>query len=337
MTEIPPLNIFIPDVTGREYPKKTFTSSLSPGAVVEALVTREAGEGGYYLKVKGQEFLVKTSLPLDVGITLKVKVEALSPVVVFHLLGESKRTSIPFPNLSYRLSELFLRGREILFPFLASGKPGEGIIKKIVTLLEELTFGPESRKNPFFLKEFLSKLGVFLENELARYGGKELIAERDSLKGLLLQLAVSAQEDKVLATFIRESLEIIENIQLLNLFAAERGYLIIPLPLFLGPAIKEGEVFVKKGEKGLFHVVLFLPMDALGGVTVDVTLKGERISCHFYLEREDAATLIGTYLDGLKEAISRCGYKWDRLSLSVTPKMVYRQLWQTESMVNVLV
>ncbi len=328
------------------------TLPVSVGELLEVTVGEKVGPSRYLLSWKGFQFAAATDISLHSGEKLTVRLEQLHPGIVLRLGGQENPAALFADYLrDYRanpqaLAEIFQRGQDVFGQQATDdllSETGQQALANVKKLMEALLCSPESLKNPFFLKEYISKLGLLLERQwqaAVTQGKSAGPLPGDTLKGALLKLAaelqgilkgsVASEPDKFaqlsnLAKLTEEMVKAIETQQVVNVQVQENiNKYLLQLPLFFHDGIKKGEIFIEgekdqkaeKEGKNKFHVVMFLNMDRLGDIMVDASLAGNRIGCAFKFADPEARVFFSSFLEGLGDALRRAGYDCHYLTCS---------------------
>jgi hypothetical protein len=327
--------------------------SFSAGDVFEAAVVEKAGRTEFLLTIKDASFLADSDLPLKVGEKLLVRVEQLKPQIVLRVVDQEEPLSPSINSYLklYRanpdvLMDIFKKGNEIFNKELSGGLLPESIkakIDNILRIIDTLVFSQGTSKNALFIKDYVYNLGILLECDLLKTlqgrgeQGKEQL--REGLKGVLLRLSeelnfllknseLAGNQEEIrkltqLAKFAETSVKAIEIKQLINIFYQENegGYM-LQVPLLFPDGIRTGEIFIESREKGsgsanknnVFHVAMFLSMDALGDMMIEATLTGVRINCVFKFEDGSAKDFFSSFLEGLSGTLCSLGYECEYMT-----------------------
>jgi hypothetical protein len=211
-------------------------------------------------------------------------------------------------------------------------------VDKLIKLFDNIIFSPRTKNNPLFLKEFVSKFGLLLENSL-----RQLLAEAnkgriekplaDNLKALLIKLSaavgdvlrenpkmdieMTAKLTNILA-FTDEALKAIEVKQSLNsVFQDSDNGLVLQVPVALADGFRLAYIFITPEEnngqgKEKFlscTVTIFLDLDILGKIAVNACVRDGGLNCVIKCEREQVKDLINDNIDELKQSLSGTGYR----------------------------
>jgi hypothetical protein len=320
------------------------------GEVLWVNVIEKIAADQYLMSAKGSALRAASSVLLNPGDKIRVRVQSVLPQIVFNLLDalpQEVSAKINAQLIQWRAnpdSFAQLLGRLSEFSALLKATDLPGFLPKeadaLLSIFTSIIFSPRTRNNQLFVKDFLSRFGLFLESDLAREAaftdGKGAgVFMKDNLKAYLLKLAASLHEEAqgeegragaarlaALASFTSEALSIIETRQALNtVFQSNESGLYLQVPLALGQAYGQADIFIKPDDHGAdgknkfssCRFVIFLDMDILGRIAVDALLREGRIKCVIRCENTNTVRLIGTKLDKLKEALIGTGYNVDLL------------------------
>ena len=338
----------------------------------------KAGPARFLLTIKNQSFLADSDLFLKAGDKLLVRVEQLQPQIVLRvvnrdgapssLMNDYMRLYMEKPEA---LMDIFRRGGEVFNQNLPSGllpESAKDSIGSILRTIDSLIFSQRTVQNPFFIKDYAANLGFLLE-----YGLLRMLQERrergrrqaqEGLKGAFLKLSEElqslikdgrsigqedAQKLTQLLKFAESSVKAIETGQIINIISQENdGRYVLQIPLLFPDGIRTGEIFIETGEKGKggereknrYRVAIFLSMDALGDMMVDVTMTGVKIGCLFKFEDREAQDFFASLLPGLENALSLLGYDGEYLtcitdkSLSKAREECRNELLHNQDVIN---
>ena len=353
---------------------------LSVGQVVEAIVAEKAGPSRFVLATKDNSFLANSDLPLNKGEKLMVRVEQLSPQIVLRAINRQEASSLIVAEYTstYRsnpdaLKDMFTIGKDILnqksLIDLLPEKTKESI-RNIIKIMDASVFSTATMKNPLFVKEYVSNLGLLLE-----YSLRKMIQEKgengnpkpvETLKGLLMKLSEelkpqlmaeniagkeNAQKVAQLAKFTETAIKTIESQQVINVsYKTNDSSYVLQIPILFPEGIKTGELFIeteKEGEGGSagkkYRVVMFLSMDALGEMMVDASLTGNKLGCVFKFDDPEAKAFFSAFVGDLEKAVNLLGYECNSMkcmsleALTETKEYYHRELFSDRDAVNVFV
>jgi hypothetical protein len=245
------------------------------------------------------------------------------------------------------MAELFQAGTPLLtseaLKTLAGGLSHERT-QALGHLFRTLIFSPETMGNPLFIRDFVNRSGLLLERNLGRMiqeGIPEKItglAGGDNLKSELSKLAVEIREGLAakpdmpaeersqlqrLADYADRSVHTLETQQILNVLSRDQdNRYMIQIPFAFPQSLAMQDIFIEFGgnrkgdrEEGApFRVVLFLNLDALGEMMVDVGIRGEELTAELSCQSFDTLSRVGAQLDDLKANLTSMGFKVLRMT-----------------------
>lgn len=190
-------------------------------------------------------------------------------------------------------AEKLLHDLERLFLHKGSGK--EGIQKELSGILYSLLkdrflMKPEEVSNPDYVKEFY----------------KSLLGKMDQLDHLLKS---SGRSETALAKNVTA---VKDNIQFMN--QINEMYHYVQLPLKMNQEAASGDLYVYKrkhartGDDGALTALLHLSMPHLGNMDVFLSLKEERLSTRFCMEKEELIDFMEAHMHTLNERLAKKGY-----------------------------
>ncbi|MCG6533828.1 MAG: hypothetical protein L7F78_03870, partial [Syntrophales bacterium LBB04] len=268
------------------------------------------------------------------------------------------------------LTDIFKTGKEVLDQkSIISLLPEttKASIRNVLKIMDNLILSPSSMKNPLFLKDYTSNLGLLLESGLMKILQEKRETKNslpaENLKGALIKLSEELQdlmkksgslapEDLQKLTqlhkFTEASVKAIETQQMVNIIYQESdGKYVLQIPLLFPEGIKKGEIFIemenskgKEGGKNPRHVVMFLSMDALGDIMVDTSIMGKKLGCLFKFDTPEAQAYFSSFLDGLRAALGSLGYDCEYMkcmsdeNLATQSEEYRRELFDDRDAVN---
>jgi len=380
MNYIPTISALSPEKPSGVGKSVSTVLPLSVGQIVEAIVAEKAGPSRFVLTTKDNSFLANSDLPLSKGEKLMVRVEQLTPQIVLRAINRQEASSLIVTEYTstYRsnpdaLKDMFTIGKDILnqksLMDLLPEKAKESI-RSIIKIMDASVFSTATMKNPLFVKDYVSNLGLLLESNL-----RKMIQEKgensnpksvETLKGLLMKLSEelkpqliaeniagkeNAQKVAQLAKFTETAIKTIESQQMINVsYKVNDANYVLQIPIFFPEGIKTGELFVeaeKEGEGGSagkkYRVVMFLRMDALGEIMVDASLAGNKLGCVFKFDDPEAKEFFSAFVGDLEKAVSLLGYECNSIkcisleALKETRECYRRELFSDRDAVNVFV
>lgn len=232
--------------------------------------------------------------------------------------------------------EIFHAGLQPLDRFV-----DEKDIDSLLKILHSLIYSEKSLTNPLFLKEFISNIGYMMEKDLkkalerSQEKGDRLPCESNrNFKSLLIKLsfrlhqmideAASSDLDpilldswKSLSHYVDDSLNTISNQQMINVIGQEENRIYyFQFPFKFGDDLRKADLFIKlDGEKGKkngknekYEFVLFLNIDPLGDLMVDVKCHQKKIWGLFKCERAESRDFLSAFLETLNGRLIDAGY-----------------------------
>lgn len=329
---------------------------LAVGEVVPALIMESRGGQQAVLLVKGSLVTAQSDLPLKRGERRMLVVEKLTPQVVFKVLSgnglstshvnDALRHVRMHPQSIFQMfseAHALLRERELS---VLTDLLGKNDAEKLISLIRSLVYSGNSRGEPYFLKDYLERIGFLMEHELAgavakRFGkaGKAQSAA-ETLKALLMSMGeklrtAEAGQSRVslgrrIGGFINDSLKAIETHQVLNsmLQECERAY-VFQVPLHCAAQIRMAEICItlrdESGEghdeeRGVTSVQVFLDLDSLGPLLVKTSIAAvtRSLECRIICDSDEASQCISPFLHELDEGLtSATGCRVKELTCSV--------------------
>jgi hypothetical protein len=318
------------------------------GEIIPTTVLEKSAGNKYTLAVKNMQIPATSNIPLNVGDKLLVKVNSLQPQIVFNVVENINQNGSVIINenlLQWRANpEALLQTINKLAGFAKLVQTGElpsaisrSDAEKLIKLFDNIIFSPHTKNNPLFLKDFISKTGLLLENSLrqlvagASKGRMEKPLE-DNLKVLLLKLSSSVSEvlknnsrldvevidrlTKILA-FTDEALKTIEVKQVLNsVFQDSDNGLVLQVPVALADGFRLVDIVITPEEKdgqgkskfSSCSVAVFLDLDILGQIAVIASFREGGVSCVIKCESAEVKDMITNNLDELKHSLAGIGY-----------------------------
>lgn len=163
---------------------KELSALFTKGEVLNAVVDEKLPGQKVVLALKEQRIVADSEIPLREGERIAVKVDQLQPKVVLRILTQEQTETGPLKEtlplkeqlLLYRsnpsaLKEVIAEANEVLTPQLQDELSQKGIktdLKMLLRRFEELVFTKANTTEPDFVKDFVAKLGLTLENNLVK-------------------------------------------------------------------------------------------------------------------------------------------------------------------------
>ena len=160
---------------------------LALGEILSAKVLQKLADNKYILSLKDLRLVATSEIPLKAGEILTAKINSLYPQIILNLINEENQAAQTRVNekvgqwlanpesllgVINKASEFTKLLQMVNLPPILSRND----IVKLVKLLDNIIFSSTNKNSKLFLKEFVSKTGLTLENTL-----KQLAEE--SLKG----------------------------------------------------------------------------------------------------------------------------------------------------------
>lgn len=328
-------------------------SNFLPGETVMVSVIDKLSPNQYRVLLKNVSLTATSDIPLNVGEKLQVKVQSMQPQIILSIGDAQKQSTGMKINeglIQWRMNpdalmQLFSKVGEVSvalqsgdLPLNMSAKEMDGLVK----LFRDVVFSAQTKTNPLFVKNFVTKLGLLLENDLskmarpsAKDGNAPLIV--DNLKASLLKLSAELTEAlrngpkfdaemtaklTNLASFTEKALQTIEARQAVNVvYQQNESGLYLQIPLDMGGALRQADVFITPDDKNAAgskkysscSIMIFLDLDHLGEISIDASLHEGRIRCVIQCESEEVKQLVDASADQLKAALGSVGYGVDQI------------------------
>ncbi|MBN1547902.1 MAG: flagellar hook-length control protein FliK [Syntrophaceae bacterium] len=253
------------------------------------------------------------------------------------------------------LTELFQAGGPLLDPETLKTISSTQLREQSQTLAKmfrTLIFSKETIGNPFFIKDFVNRSGLALEHTLAKMVQENIsLKVRDpvdagNLKSGLLKLGAEIREwlaakpdipqEEVakllrLAEFSERSVHTLETQQALNVLSRDQdNRFMIQIPFAFPHSMTMQDIFIEfdgnrqtdREEGAPFRVVLFLNLDRLGEMMVDVGIRGEDLTADLSCQKVDTMSLVTARLDALKENLASLGFRVVRMTCELRDDIV---------------
>lgn len=318
------------------------------GEILEATVLEKLAGNKYMLAWKNQQTSATSSVPLNAGEKLLVKVDSIQPQLVLNIIGnENQKSNVQINDklLQWRVNPESLL--HVIDKFTGLTKLFQSVdlppaisksdIEKLIKLFDNIIFSSRTKNNPLFLKEFVSQIGLIPEKTLKQLAantveGRVEKPQEDNLKALLLKISSSVNEiiregsepdaeimTKLvnIASFTEDALNAIEVKQAVNSVLQENDNgLMLQIPLALTGGFSLADIFISSEEKGQGEkkfsscsVAIFLDLDFLGKIAVKANFRDGGIDCIIKCESKEVKTLVSNNLDGLRNSLSKTGYR----------------------------
>ncbi len=254
-------------------------------------------------------------------------------------------------NLIKNGLEFFQGDIQNLLPFLEKAE-----LDSLQSRINSMIFSEKSLDNPLFFKQFIINIGFLIEKSLKKSLSVSLEEEKSlsqtsnkSLKCLLSHLSSRLHlflSDKAgsdfdsqllnslenLARYADSSLETIYNQQVVNVIGQEEDqsyYFQIPIKSFDND-LRTADLFINLKDKNArsttsdiqFQFVLFLNMDALGDIMVDIKYNQKNILGTFKCDNVDSRDFMKDFLEILNDRLSSAGYGPNYLNVCCSGNLV---------------
>ncbi len=324
------------------------TLSLSKGDVFRAKVIRNLTSHEILLETGRGMFSAQSTRSFNRGDSMLLKVEELQPMVLLSLVQSSEEAFHPvksnlamFRSSPDALFNVIRNGLSLRDGNLQSLLPlfEKAEADSLQRMVSSLVYSEKSLNDPLFLKQFIINLGYLVEKSLRRFlsGFPEKEdalwnSSAKTLKGLLSRLSarmrpllsgapgselnpslLKAIEN--LITYADDSLETIYNHQVINVIGQEeeQGYY-FQIPIKSSDHLTMADLFIDlqgrktKNPPDRFRFVMFVAMDALGDLMVDVSCRQKMVWGTFKCSHVDSDRFLQNYLELLNDRMTSAGY-----------------------------
>ena len=331
-------------------------SILSAGDILEARVAEVLPENRVLITMQNQRMIAASSIPLSTGQKLRVQVARTQPEILLRVIESEASES---RRMNQGLRAFFSDPDRLLRWFDQAGKMlsaqadstfSEGVrscLQEMSRLLGTLILSDETVRNPLFVNEFVSALGLDLENRLLKHSMQPPAAGaemwRGNLKGLLVRIAERLRSGNSeqpasdaairLSAFAKDGLQTLETHQLVNALLQSRDdVLMFQFPLLLSSGLSMADVFFhqersKDAERSIESctVAMFLNMDVLGDLMIEARFRDAQVGCSIRCLNPEVRSYIAGNLEQLNEALKNMGLKVDRLACVCEPDISRRR------------
>jgi hypothetical protein len=296
------------------------------------------------LQIKNSTLLAESSLPLQSAETLTVRVDQLHPTIVLRAISAED----PAISRTNEFLKFYRSNPGALKEMIASlkaifseGTPNQlsqflpkGEVQNLYKILNQIIISEDNIADPLFLKDYITTLGLTGERKLLKaLSDPAVLSEKKSgstLKEILLKLSAeltavqTAPGDKEpdglrisqLSDLADNAATVIESLQIVNVLAQEQdGLFMLQIPVQFPDGIRMQELFIETDrENGAqdaekqCRIVLFLDMDSLGELAVDMGLKEGMLHCTFKCPDQKVFDFMQPLLPALDEALSGIDY-----------------------------
>jgi hypothetical protein len=327
-----------------EISKPTLMPSLVPGERLNVLVLGNSHNGKTLLQVKDSALLAESPLPLQSGETLTVQVDQLHPILVLRTISAANHEI----SITNQFLKVYRSNPDALKEMIGSLKTlfTDGTLKQLShflskqetqnlhNILKQIIISEDNIANPLFLKDYVSALGLTGEHRLMRaLSDPSVLKEQKSgvtLKEILLKLSTELTavqtalgDDNLdgfpirqLSDFADQAATVIESLQIVNVLAQRQdGLYMLQLPIQFPDGIRMQEIFIeadqgngKEDAEKNCRVVLFLDMDSLGELAVDMGITNATFNCTFKCQDQQVFDFLQPLLPALDQALSETDY-----------------------------
>lgn len=327
-----------------EIPKSAPIPPLVLGERLNVLVLGDSHNRKILMQIKNSTFLAESSLPFQRGETVTVQVDQIYPTLVLRTISveESEISRINEFLKFYRSNPGALKEMiASLKALFSEGTPNQLTqslskqeVQNLHKILAQIIISKDNIANPLFLKDYIVALGLTGERRLlkalsdpaALAGGKRGATLKEVLLKLSAELAAvqPAPGDNEPDGFrIRQFTDladraatVIESLQIVNVLAQEKdGLFMLQIPVQFPDGIRMQELFIEtdreKGEQDTgkqCRIVLFLDMDALGELAVDIGINEGTLHCALKCPDQNVFDFMQPFLPALGQALSEIDY-----------------------------
>jgi hypothetical protein len=327
-----------------EVSKPTPMPHLVLGERLNVIVLGDSHNHKTLLQIKNSTLSAETHLPLQNGETLTVHVDQLHPTIVLRTIS-AKDAEISRMNEClkfYRsnpgalketitaLKALFDEGAPNQSSHFLSKKDAQNLYK----ILNKIIISKDNIADPLFIKEYITALGLSGERRLMKaLSDPSILKEKTdgaTLKEILLKLsaewsaAQTAPNDndpdgsriRQFSDLADHAATVIESLQIVNILAQEQDSLyMLQIPLQFPDGIRMQELFIETDRDNgtqdtgkQCRIILFLDMDSLGELAIDMGLKGGTLHCTVKCPDQEVVDFVQPLLPELGQALSGIDY-----------------------------
>lgn len=327
-----------------EVSKPTPMPPLVLGERLNVLVLGDSHNRKTLLQIKNSTLLAETPLPLQSGETLTVHVDQLHPTIVLRTISaedpEISRTNefLKFYRSNPGALKEMIASLKALF---SEGTPNpishflsKREVQNLYNILNKIIISEDNIADPLFLKDYITALGLTGERRLMKALSDPAILKEiksgATLKEILLKLSAELTavqtalgDNELDGCQIRQfsdladhAATVIESLQIVNVLAQEQdGLFVLQIPVQFTDGIRMQEIFIETDRENGEHdaekqcrIVLFLDMDSLGELAVDMGLKEGTLHCTFKCPDQKVFDFIQPLLPALSHALSGIDY-----------------------------
>jgi hypothetical protein len=324
--------------------KSTLKPALMQGERLNILVLETCHNGKILLQIKDSTLLAESALPLQSGETLTVQVDQLHPILMLRMTNAADR-EISITNqflkvyrsnpdalkeLVVSLKALFEDGTLKHLSYLFTKRE----IHNLNNILKHLIISEDTLADPLFLKHYIGTLGLTSERRLMKaLSDPAVLREKKggtTLKEILLKLLAESMAVQTntgndepdgcrvmqFNGFANHAITVIESLQIVNVLAQEQdGLFMLQFPVQFPDGIRMQEIFIEADRKRVnedaekqCRIVLFLNMDSLGEIAIDMGIMNANLCCTFKCQDQKAYDFMQPLLPALCQALSETDY-----------------------------
>jgi len=336
---------------------------LSLGEELSIAIVQRNSDRQYLVALKDRMILADSATSLRVGDKLRVRVDQQHPQLVLRVISDNVAArDILTENLRFfrsnpeELLGSLARTEGLLMQALVHPRLPlllQDDIRNVLKLLQALRYSGKTLNHGNYLRDYPTDLGLLMESHLKKIllakGEQGLGNGRvpEGLKELLLQLpgkmgslVMDASLPEELRITLHEALsaaektvKTIENQQIVNVMLQEAEHAcLLQIPLLFPGGMKLVDILIREDDRAdpasqghrSFAVELFLDLDMLGHLLVELHLKDRQIGCVCKCEEKPVQEFIASCLPELQEKLFTVGYRVERLTC-VLEKDLQRQ------------
>lgn len=347
--------------------KPTPMPSLAVGENLNVLVLASSLERKALLQIKNSTLQAYSPFPLQKGEILTVRVDQIDPMIVLHMMPHEGAEILKaneclklyrsnpgalkemISTVKYFLNHENLKELEKYLP--------KQDIQDMIRVLEKIIISKKNIANPLFLKDSMVALGLAGERRLMKSLSDQKILNDEknnpTLKRILLKLSselipiqVASEHAKCDMEKIRQFTQfadhaatVIETIQIVNILAKERdGLYMLQFPFQFPEGIRTQDLFIESDRSGRENelgkqsrIVLFLDMDTIGELAVDVGIQDRSIRCTLKCSDQRVYDFMQVLLPELHKSLSGNGYTIVSLQCALDRNI---QSWKSDFLRN---
>lgn len=335
--------------------------NLQQGETLTATIIEKTSINQYLINIKGVAIAAESDVNLITGQKYPVKVQGVHPQIVLNVMDGVKSQADAkiheavvrwrmnpdaLVELQSKVAEFSLRIQSGDLKLAFSAKE----VDKLLDHFRQIIFSSRSLKNHLFIKEFISRMGIMLESNLAKMASGQITENMslnltDNLKASLLKLS-AAITDAIkdpsrleaqmlsragnLANFVSEALQVIESRQAVNvLYQKNESGLYMQIPMELGRFLRQADIFIfpdnkKENDSKKYlsvNVLIFLDLDYLGDITIKASINKGHMRLMILCESDESKEVIDAASDSLKKTLDTAGYCIERMECIKAPDL----------------